>query len=53
MYYQGDFQKIINLFTKEILKPVGSANLTELMYKDKYANDLLTFINSNKHIFYK
>ena len=53
MYHEGDFQKILNLFTREILKPVGSANLTELMYKDKYADELLSFINNNKHLFYK
>ena len=52
MYFNGDFEKIITLFSKEIFQPVGSTNILNLMYKN-ISQKIIDMINTNKSHFFK
>jgi len=53
MYFNGNFEKIITLFSKEIFKQVGSTNILNLMYKNIHAQKIIDTINANKSHFFK
>lgn len=53
MYFNGNFEEIMSLFSKEFLQPISTNNILSLMYKNIHAQELLNIIKANKRHFYK